>query len=125
MGIYRAKPSVVFTGSYAVGGNGGVNTFDITDKVTKFRWVGDVTFQWIVARTAGASTTDMTLNASLDGGTTYTALVAFTQIAASGNGIKQVTIPGGALIQAAITEGAGTTATITLYIAGFCEGGAG
>ncbi len=121
------KPVLVFSGSFAVGGNGAAaNDFDITDKLSKFRWIGDVVLQWVVARTAGSSTTDLSILASLDGGTTYSSLVAFTQVSgATGTELKTVTIPAGAKIKTDINLGTGTTSTIKLYAAGPIEGGVG
>lgn len=123
--VNRLKPVLVFTGSFAEAGNGTAsNDFDVSSLLNKYRWVGTVTLQWIVARTAGSSTTDLTILASLNGGTTYSALVAFTQISgASGNEIKQVAIPGDALLKTDINMGSSTTSTITVYACGYVDGG--
>lgn len=118
---------LVFSGSFAVGGNGlAANDFSITDKLAKFRFFGPIVLQWVVTRTAGASTTDLTITASLDGGTNYTTLIAFTQISAgSGSEIKSITIPAGAKIKTDINLGTGTTSTIALYVAGCVAAGSG
>jgi hypothetical protein len=120
-----SKKVTVFTGSFAVGGNGAAaNDFSITETLAKYPWVGDVVLQWVVARTAGSSTTDLSILASLDGGTTYSSLVAFTQITgASGDEIKTVKVPKGALLKTDINLGAATTSTISLYAAGSILGG--
>ena len=122
-GVYPLKVKV-FTGSFAVGGNSAAaNDFSISEVLSKYKWVGTPTLQWIVARTAGSSTTDLTITASLDAGTTYSTLVSFTQISgATGAEIKQVPLPGGALLKTDINLGSGTTSTITLYVAGYVEG---
>ena len=127
MSIFRGKVRTIINGSYAVGGNGAAaNDFDITDKLTGPKWVGPVVLQLVVARTAGSSTSDISLMISLDGGTTYTSWVAFTQISgASGSEIKEVTIPGGALIKTDINLGSGTTSTYQLFAAGQMDGGNG
>lgn len=118
--------AVVVNGSYAVGGNGGVNDFDITDQLTKYRFYGPITLQLVVARTAGSSTTDVALLCSLDGGTTYSSLLAFTQISAeTGDEIKQITVPSGAKVKTDIDLGSGTTSTIKLYVSGAVSGGSG
>jgi hypothetical protein len=109
----------VFTGSFAATGNGAANDVDITEALTKFPWVGDVVLQLIVARTEGSSTTDISLLISLDGGTTYTSALAFTQITgASGSEIKTLTVPAGALVKTDINMGSSTTSTITLRACG-------
>ena len=118
--------ATVLNGSYAVGGNGGVNDFDITDKLTKYPFVGNVTLQLVWAKTAGSSTLDVILMASLDGGTTYTTLLAFTQCdGTSGSEIKQIALPAGALIKTDINLGSGSTYTAKVYVCGNVQGGAG
>ena len=110
----------VFTGSYAAAGNGAAaNDFDITDALSKYQWVGDVTLHLVVARTGGASTLDVVLTASLDG-TNYANLVAFTQIdAATGIEMKVIAPPGNkALYKTNIDLGSVSTYTVTVYASG-------
>lgn len=115
----------VFTGSFAVGGNGAAaNDFDITDALSKFSWVGYVTLVWKVARSGGSSTTDLTITTSADGGTSYVTLVAFTQISgATGGEVKLIAPPcNKALYKTDINLGSGTTSTITLWAMGKVAG---
>ncbi len=116
----------VFSGSYAVGGNGTTNTFNVEATLAKFPFLGDIILQLVVARTAGASTTDAKLQVSLDNGVTYNDFVTFTQIsAATGSEVKSVSAPLGAKIKAVLTLGSATTSTIALYVCGAAHGGAG
>jgi len=125
----------VFTGSFAVGGNGAAaNDFDITDELAKFPWVGPVTLQIVAARTGGSSTTDLNILESLDGGTTYSVVLGltnnasttktFTQIsgATGDEGIVIAPPSGLALYKTDINLGSGTTTTITVYAAGKIAG---
>ena len=106
----------VFSGSFAVGGNGTTNDIDITEALTRYQWVGNVLLQFIVARTAGSSTTDVAIMVSLDGGTTYSTLTAISQVeGASANEVKSITVPAGAKVKTDINLGASTTSTITCY----------
>lgn len=123
MNMVQNFKALVFTGSFAVGDNGAAaNDFDITDELNKYQWVGPITLQWVVARTAGSSTTDLTINVSADG-TTYSALVAFTQISgATGAEVKSINPPGQALYKTDINLGSGTTSTISVYAIGKVAG---
>lgn len=126
MRIFRGKPRTVISGSYAVGGNGGVNDFDITDALTSPQWVGPIVLQMVGTKTAGSSTLDVILLLSMDGGTTYTQWLAFTQLNnASGSEVKEVHVPGGALIKTDINLGSGSTYTVKLYATGQTAGGSG
>lgn len=109
----------VFSGSFAVTGNGTTNDIDITEALTKYQWVGNVLLQFIVARTAGSSTTDAAIMVSLDGGTTYSTLTAISQVeGASASEVKSITVPAGAKVKTDINLGTGTTSTITCYACG-------
>lgn len=114
----------LFSGSYAVGGNGAAaNDFDISDELNAYPWVGPVVLHLVWARTAGASTLDVVLTISLDGGTTYTAWKTFTQgDAASGSEVLEANVPAGALIKTDINLGASTTCTVAVYATGKVAG---
>lgn len=109
----------VFSGSFDADGNGDENDIDITEALTRYQWVGNVLLQFIVARTDGASTTDVAIMVSLDGGTTYSTLTAITQVeGAAANEVKSITVPAGAKVKTDINLGTGTTSTITCYACG-------
>lgn len=118
---------LIFSKSCSDAGNGAAaNDFRIDGTLCKFPFLGPVVLQWIVTRTAGSSTTDLSLMVSLDGGTTYSSLVAFTQITgASGNEVKSINLPAGALVKTDINMGSSTTSTVKLYVCGAVLGGAG
>jgi len=117
----------VFTGSYVAAGSGtAANDFNVEGTLSKFPFNGDITLQLVAARTGGASTLDVVLLCSLDGGTTYSTLVTFTQITgASGAEIKQLNFPMGAKIKTDINVGSASTFTVTVYVCGPALGGAG
>lgn len=123
MGPIRPLTVKLFSGSYAVGGNGGVNDFAVN--LGAYRWVGHVTLTLQGTRTAGSSTLDLTLNANVDG-TNLSSLLAFTQqnSASLVQEHKQIAVPGAAAITTDMNLGTGTTCTVTLYASGFVEGGA-
>ena len=109
----------VFSGSFDADGNGTTNDIDITEALTKYQWVGNVLLQFIVARTAGSSTTDAAIMVSLDGGTTYSTLTTISQVSgAAANEVKSITVPAGAKVKTDINLGTSTTSTITCYACG-------
>jgi hypothetical protein len=124
----------VINGSYAVGGNGAAaNDFDITDTLAKFNWVGPVTLQLVGTVTGGASTYDLNINVSMDGGTTYTLLKGlqlggsttktFTQLATTGSEVIVISPPAAtALYKTDQNLGSGTTYTVELYASGLIQG---
>jgi len=124
----------VFSGSYAVGGNGAAaNDFDITDELAKFNWVGPVTLQLVGTVTGGSSTYDLNILVSMDGGTSYSVITClngsasatktFTQLATTGHEAVVIAAPvSTALYKTDQNLGTATTFTIAVYASGVVQG---
>lgn len=112
--------------AYSVTASGATN-IDITDAMKKGNWTCAPVVCASLDEVSGAVTCDCKVQISLNGGTTYTDAVTFTQASADAVEQKAFTIPPfGDKVRVVVTLGGGSAEwKVTMYMAGPSWGSSG